>query len=58
MASYSREDVDKLAKCSDMTQIKGKQVSTKTKKAQKENKTSNKTSRVGLIHKSSKPFHF
>lgn len=30
---YSREDVNKLAKDGDMARVKGKQVSTKTKKA-------------------------
>jgi hypothetical protein len=33
MVGYSREDVNKLAKDRDRAQVKGKQVSTKTKKA-------------------------
>ena len=45
---YSREDVNKLAKDGDMAWVKGKQVSTKTKKAWREKKTSSKTSRAGI----------
>jgi len=48
MVGYSHEDVNKLAKDRDMARVKGKQVSTKTKKAWREKKTYSKTSKVGI----------
>jgi hypothetical protein len=57
-ASYSREDINELAKDGDTTQLKGKQVSARTRKAWREKKTSSKTLRASLGYESSIPLHF
>jgi len=57
-AGYSREDINKLAKDDDKTQLEGKQVSIKTRKAWRKKKTSRKNLRDGLGYDSSTPLHF
>ena len=57
-AGYSREDINEISKDGDTTQLKGKQVSARTRKAWREKKTSGKTLRAGLGYESSIPLHF
>jgi ribosomal protein L19E len=57
-AGYSHKDINELAKDGATTQLEGKQVSARTRKAWKEKKTSGKTLRAGLGYESSTPLHF
>ncbi|KAG5225544.1 ty3-gypsy retrotransposon protein [Salix suchowensis] len=57
-AGYSQEDINKILKDGDMTQLEGKQVFAKTSKAWREKKTSSKTLRAGLGYESSTPLYF
>uniref|UniRef100_A0A6N2MGP5 Retrotransposon gag domain-containing protein n=1 Tax=Salix viminalis TaxID=40686 RepID=A0A6N2MGP5_SALVM len=54
-AGYSQEDINKISKEGNTTQLEGKQVLARTSKAWREKKTSSKTLRVGLGHESSTP---
>lgn len=56
-SGYSR-NINKLAKNDDMTRVEGKQVLTKTRKAQREKKTFRKTSRVGIGYEYFTPLYF
>ncbi|KAF9665072.1 hypothetical protein SADUNF_Sadunf16G0084100 [Salix dunnii] len=57
-AGYSREDINKISKDDDVTQLEGKQVSARTRKAWREKKMFGKTLKVGLGYESSTPLHF
>jgi hypothetical protein len=57
-AGYSYKDINNLANDDNKTQLKGKQVSIKTRKVWREKKTSSKTLRDGLGYESSTPLHF
>ncbi|KAF9661842.1 hypothetical protein SADUNF_Sadunf19G0110800 [Salix dunnii] len=57
-AGYSREDINKISKDDDATQLEGKQVSARTRKAWREKKMFGKTLKAGLGYESSTPLHF
>ena len=57
-AGYSREDINEISKDGDTTQLEDEQVSARTRKAWRENKTSGKTLRAGLGYESSTPLYF
>uniref|UniRef100_A0A6N2MST0 Retrotransposon gag domain-containing protein n=1 Tax=Salix viminalis TaxID=40686 RepID=A0A6N2MST0_SALVM len=57
-AGYSQEDINKISKDGNTTQLEGKQVLARTSKAWREKKTSGKTLRAGLGYESSTPLYF
>ena len=55
---YSHEDINKLVKNGDTTQLEDKNFSIKTRKAWRDKKTSSKTLKDGLGYESSTPLQF